>query len=444
MRKRCILSIILVGCLILMTSCDSILSIGDRVQSSADSNAAADSRLEDFLEAVDNNDVTAAKNEYRNVINGNPELEEMVVEVLTARMENAVSDFNNGNISDTEATVIFDTIASLDILRGTAINPLRNSLNNLISSKSAFAAAELFFESGDYYNAYQQYQLVIPDDTNYADAVSQATLSSEQYVSGVESQVSDYQSENNYIDAVTTVRSAVALIPNNQTLQALQTTVEAGYLQFALDNAAAAYENNRDYEGALVYIREALTILDDESLYDALDYYSSCAPVPLTSLEYVQRAEYIVVGSDENSYIGQNTFTDVNGNTYDANLIIHPTAGDMNGEVAETDDESYVLYNLNFEYTTLSGILYRPYGTLSCDHEWAQSTVVAIYGDDVLLYEAPGFTLDTWDPVSFTVDVSGVRNLRIVMRGIWSEESDWIGLYNRYPKVCMAELYLQR
>ena len=134
----------------------------------------------------------------------------------------------------------------------------------------------------------------------------------------------------------------------------------------------------------------------------------------------------------------------MNGTQYDRESLIYPIGGDLYGDWASSDDEAYVMYNLNYKYSSLSGIIYRPYRSLSSVNEWKNPTTVKIYGDDVLLYEAPNFTKDTYDTVEFALDVSGVRNLKIVMRGVWSEDAGWIGMYDYYPKVAMAEVFLQK
>lgn len=93
---------------------------------------------------------------------------------------------------------------------------------------------------------------------------------------------------------------------------------------------------------------------------------------------------------------------------------------------------------------TLTGTIYRPYSSLSFTGEWNNGPTVKIYGDDVLLYEAPRITGTTYDPINFEIDVTGVRNLKIVMRGTWRESTGWIGLYNYNPAACMAEVTLQK
>ena len=96
------------------------------------------------------------------------------------------------------------------------------------------------------------------------------------------------------------------------------------------------------------------------------------------------------------------------------------------------------------QYSTLNIVVYRPYSTLSCPGEWEKSPTVTIYGDGVLLYEAPSIMQDSYDPLNFTIDVTGVWELRNVMRGLWNEPSEWYGLIERHPKVCMAEAIVQK
>lgn len=115
--------------------------------------------------------------------------------------------------------------------------------------------------------------------------------------------------------------------------------------------------------------------------------------------------------------------------------------GTLASQKATSEDDSYISFYLNSAYNTLTGTVYRPYGTLSCKDVWDGSTTIKIYGDNVLLYEAPNITQETYSPIDFEIDVSGVRELKIVMLGVWtSTEGNWIGQYSRYPKACMANL----
>lgn len=217
-------------------------------------------------------------------------------------------------------------------------------------------------------------------------------------------------------------------------------TSVTNYLNDISQKAEAAFGDNKDYTAASEVLRaEIANVVADESVVSEIEKkieeYSAYAPVMLTSLEYTQKTNYIKIGNADDGEA-----TDANGNVYDAATVIQPKIGTY--EDPKTD-EMYVIYNLNFNYSTLSGTIYRTYHSLSSTRTWANKTTCKIYGDDVLLYEAPNFTKETYDPVVFSIDVTGVRNLKIVMNGVWTQPSGWFyDIY--YPKICMAEATLQK
>ena len=63
-----------------------------------------------------------------------------------------------------------------------------------------------------------------------------------------------------------------------------------------------------------------------------------------------------------------------------------------------------------------------------------------IYGDGVLLYASPDVTMDTYEPIAFSVDVSGVRELQMVFSGVWRKSLE----ISYHPMVCATNLYLQK
>ncbi len=160
-------------------------------------------------------------------------------------------------------------------------------------------------------------------------------------------------------------------------------------------------------------------------------------PILLTSLDYTQKARYISVGAGITSYAKC-----VNEYVYDSENVLRPSGGTLNSEHAETEDDAYIIYYLNGKYSTLDGVLYRPYCTLSWSDEFPQSTV-RIYGDGRLIYEAPAITKNTYDPIPFSVNVSGVSELKIVMLGVHQTKTDFVGAYSFDPVVCMADAYLK-
>lgn len=224
----------------------------------------------------------------------------------------------------------------------------------------------------------------------------------------------------------------------------LYETTMATYLTNVQQQAEEAFGGDaKDYNAALEVVRNAISEVNFmpqllTSLEAMLEEYLTYVPFPLTQLEYVQKAEYIAVGNAR-----EKDATDISGIYHDEDNVIASKGGSLNSEHAEAEDEAYVLYNLNYEYSTLTGVIYRPYSFLSFPNEETKPVTVKIYGDGVLLFEMNGFN-GNHDSVPFELDVSAVRNLKIVMMGVWRESSGWIGIYDYHPKVCMGDLILQK
>lgn len=210
------------------------------------------------------------------------------------------------------------------------------------------------------------------------------------------------------------------------------------YIENAVAEAQQIYDGNRDYEAAASYLRNVIGVVgENETLRSEIEKYASYAPVLLTSLDPIKKGDWLSVGTDM-----KKIYTDVSNNVYDSQTVIAPRCSSYRDK---TEDDSYVSYYLNSEYTTLTGVLYRPYDSLSCTSVWKKTPVIKIYGDGILLYEAPSITQNTFDPISLSINVTGVRELKIVNYGIWTE-TDNFDIYSKcyHPKVCLAEMYLSK
>lgn len=210
------------------------------------------------------------------------------------------------------------------------------------------------------------------------------------------------------------------------------------YIENAVAEAQQIYDENRDYEAAVSYLRNVIGVVgENETLRSEIEKYASYAPVLLTSLDPIQKGKWLSIGTDI-----KKVYTDVSNNVYDSQTVIAPKRSSYRDK---TEDDSYVSYYLNSEYTTLTGVLYRPYDSLSCTSVWKKTPVIKIYGDGILLYEAPSITQNTFDPISLSINVTGVRELKIVNYGIWTE-TDNFDIYSKcyHPKVCLAEMYLSK
>lgn len=200
--------------------------------------------------------------------------------------------------------------------------------------------------------------------------------------------------------------------------------------------AEAAFGRNHDYQTAIQILqRSGLT---GEAVDREIQKYQEYAPVLLKSFQPTKTSDYMYVGA-----ANEGDYTDVNGNVYDRETVIRPRSRTSN-DIAKSEQDSYVTYYLYGDYRNFDATLYRTYSSLSTiDEDWAQGTVAKIYGDDVLLYEGPQITRDTYEEYTIHIDVTGVRELKIVLLGVGRKE-DSFALYSYYPLMAIANATIQK
>ena len=217
----------------------------------------------------------------------------------------------------------------------------------------------------------------------------------------------------------------------------------AQYVKSVSDEAQAAFGSSKDYNAAMTRVHSALAEANDvddiaTQLEAIVAEYETFIPVTLTSLKYTQKTRVLQICD---RHTDDDILKDVNGNIHNRESSFYLDHYDR----ADTEDESYIMYNLNYQYSTLTGIVYRPYSSLSCETPWNYPGFVKIYGDGQLLYQSPDITKDTYDSYSVSIDVSGVRNLKIVVYGQWTEPFELMRGFNVYDsKVCLGDLMLQK
>ncbi len=318
---------------------------------------------------------------------------------------------------------------------------------------AAITHAEDIYNNWDYYHgyAYAMQYLVETESEMYGlspfmdDAAFQLIYDKEaeftsQFTEAAIAESRDiFSNGENYEDAITFLSDAYHFaIGDNSKLYTELCKYTDAYIENAVAEAQQIYDENRDYEAAASHLQSVIGVVgENETLRSEIEKYASYAPVLLTSLDPIKKGDWLSVGTDM-----KKIYTDVSNNVYDSQTVIAPRCSSYRDK---TEDDSYVSYYLNSEYTTLTGVLYRPYDSLSCTSVWKKTPVIKIYGDGILLYEAPSITQNTFDPISLSINVTGVRELKIVNYGIWTE-TDNFDIYSKcyHPKVCLAEMYLSK
>ena len=320
---------------------------------------------------------------------------------------------------------------------------LKDYREGLVDSYESYAieTAQQLANEGKYQEAYQCLNDAI-DTIGYTDKLS-STYSSI-YIEEYETKMKTAYDAKDYLSVFRIYVEADWIIEGSSEMMNYYTSSITEYLNDIDVKAESAFGDNKDYEAAILVLRDALSDVVDLNILEItshieekIAYYQEYQPIYLTDLSCIQK---------NNVEIGEEVDTsDVNKRNYTAETVIRQS-------MSKNDNKGYVLYNINFEYSSLRGVLYRPHYSLSCDYIWSQPGCVKIYGDDVLLYESPKVTQDFYDALEFDIDIHGVRNLKIEFSNsvwapggtiVWDYGSDgWVN--NEEPKVCIADCELQK
>lgn len=411
---------------------------------------AACSASSSFEEYVKSGNYADAISLYRDKISGNSAKELEAKNFLLEYTQETLLDYASGEIDNQSAESVFDCLLKINdelYILNVDLGISLEQFTTLQMSKENYAKGAGLQESGKLEDAMEAFLGVVSEDAeNYDRAQDKLAEIGNAYTREYADAIDSAFCSNDYAGVIReyAVAHSNRYVTISSDMTDKYTSSMTSYLDDVSKKAEDAFGSSKDYSAAIRILQNSIAEVNvDEDLVAKLDQkivdYQEYIPVALTSLQYTQKARYISVGDAFNT-----TATDVNGKQYDASTVICPTGGSLASEVASTDEEAYVLYNLNLKYSSFSGTIYRPYESLSSVNDWNVATSVKIYGDEVLLYEAPNITKSTYDSYNFNIDISGVRNLKIVMRGVWAESTGWVGLYDRNPKVCMAEVMLQK
>lgn len=433
------------------------------------------------IEALDAGNYQEAAELYDKRVDGKEGSEQDVAEELHQRIQANFDAFNREHLSYDAATQVLDGIRQCSILPDEEIWEAMDALDALVASKAAFHAGEEFMAEGDYEAAIAQYKAVIGADTFYDQAWAQRKAARACLADAALQRAEALASEHDYDKALHVLEQnadifddtdcleekqdalleswkayilaeAKALVQANDYASAIDCLENApdrlsispglaeGYrsqwIEYAIAQAAEVFAADKDYEGAIRLLQG--TGIIDARIDAEIDKYQAYIPILLTDLEYVQKGWALEIGAAE----GAELEVDLNNNTYDRQTVMYCETSYHYGDV--TEEDSYVVYYLNAEYAQLTGYLYRPYQSLGSTSDWTKPGAIRIYGDKILLYETTAFTKDCYDILQIDVDVTGVRELRIEITGLWTNPKGVLTGEHRYSKACAAEMALHK
>lgn len=335
-----------------------------------------------------------------------------------------------------------------------------NSLNESVKSKSSVAAA--------YINAVSSYKSdVMRQVDNYVAAGDFTAARSLLTVAGNQigndvtisakmkevnekellKTVQEFETAKNYEAAISYLNQNSSVVSGSMELQVKLETYKEQYRNAVIAQAADVYKND-GASAAISVLSNALKVLHNDSTLNAeKEKYERSVPVSLKEVDVINKGDHFFVDTDsfKREYMYgrlrnnlSKVASDVNGEVYNAEKVHF--IGCFRTEVNSSRSDS-ITYFLNKEFDIFTGVIYRPYVTLYCSFEWSSNGTVEIYGDGALLY-ASTITQQCIDPVLFRVNVSGVRELKIVVSGLWKDAA-WDEDYYS-PKLCLTDLMVSK
>ena len=372
--------------------------------------------------------------------------------MLETYLNDSLKQYSRGELSGEDFDAILYTMEKLDenLYLVRTLSDVRTEYGDIRNSKADFRTAEEYRDNGRLEDAWDAFSAVLPEDEeHFSEARRNMEALQQQITENCRNAIVQAYAAKDYPAVFLSYRAAEQnrYVTVTEDLTEIYEASAMEYLHATAEQAEQAFAGAaKDYNAALELLRCAKAAVSGEAALltelEALSKtYQEYIPVSLTELDRLQKATYVEVGTSDSD-----VYTDINSNTHDKNSVISAT-GAWHNDRAESDDEASVSYNLNYQYSTLTGTIYRPYSFLTYTSEIpAGRCKVKLYGDGALLYEFsdPGDSGAPWDVIPVEVDVSGVRKLTVVIYGCWNSAGSYGNFPEWNPGLCLADCILQK
>lgn len=295
----------------------------------------------------------------------------------------------------------------------------------LRKSQEYYQTAEQFLESGEYLAARDYYLMVIPEDSNYANACKKAQQSYDMYIQDVKEQLESVIAKNDFIQAVQFCKSQEEYFEGEDKTWLMQKEddLKEDCLNHVI-NSTEIYLDVKEIGLAEKCVNIGLSLYpDDEDLLELQSVVREYQPVYLGA-EFMTKSDM----DEERSapyYDDRGPYYDTSGNQYD-NANFYWTSEFY----SKQSEKIYDTYNLNREYTHFTAVLAPESGWKDLNN--GKGTTFYIVGDGTVLFQS--YVDEDSNPVSIDLDITGVKELKIGMKGgnnvrIWLAEPY---IYKRY------------
>lgn len=311
--------------------------------------------------------------------------------------DNGLKQMDNGNYDI--AIEYFKKVIETDCNYETAKSKISES-EVLYYSKiktQMLEEAETFVEAGDYISALNKIDNFM--NTNGKDTDIERTYDEyvDAYISVITKQVDDLIANKDYIGAFEVVRIAQEEITLEELVD-LKTTIEDEYILMITEKVETLI-GSKEYLQAIDILNNAQEIVTSEKFTELMATIEAEKPVYLSDLKYQSSNQFELINDGEN-------VIDTLGNIYTPNSNLYEMTNSHDGW---SEYKGNVDYYLGYSYNKMCFKL--AVDDVSTDI----SSVMTIYGDDIVLYT---INLDRKTiPTEIVLDVSNVNYLSMNMEG---------------------------
>ncbi len=408
------------------------------------SGCSSTARVMDLLrEDLLKGDRSAAMELYEEKISGDGEKMTEVNQALQSLVEEALTKYRSGEWDYTTVASLLEGIADFPGAAKQAIEAM-DVIDRNEAANEILRLAEENNKAGNYADAIQRLESISSDLYCYDDAQTMLDSSKEAYLAALNADIESYLQKSQFEGAYALLANAQMLLPAEESLAELQTTVDEAYSAEAInqaqeqwdaknyvqalqiianasqalpDNAAlqafyieigtdyvtAAQEQaialaeTKDFDGAIGLLTIAVNNYPSETLNTLITEYQSYKPQHLAEMDYFQK--------DENGFtVCTENLKDNLGNPHTFVLGSGDSAA-WNGP-----ENTWQSYRLNGKFNKMTGCFYIRY--ISRDR--TKTGVLKIYGNDTLLYTSETVTGGV-DPVFFEIDLTGIDEMKVYM-----------------------------
>ena len=278
---------------------------------------------------------------------------------------------------------------------------LEKKVNIVHDNEAAISTAKEMVEQNDLVSAIHLIDETKNKSENggvYDEKLTQALVEyTNTYVKQAMNQADEFAGNNNFDSAVEVLSKAKTDLPDNNTLSAKLSQVEADKKKYDLSikkeqilkEAEEAF-NSQGYESALSLLQSVSELSSDPDIKARIDEYQEYKPVSLFTLDYFDSDGEVYGPSDPKDNLGNR----------------HPNSYEIH--TPRTYHDAYVTYRVDGKYTHLRGTFFLLY-----DYRSSKSVSrFNVYNDEGEIIYTTTITHGV-DPVDFDIDISGIKNLKI-------------------------------